>query len=108
MPTTLTRDQDLAIDDAAEILESHGIILYELGADDDLHITWSKLVAEHGERVALAKHHGGEYHISWQYTLKPVAWRIRQAFRAVGMRATWSGEEWDVVLVDLTIRGTHR
>lgn len=97
-------DHDVRIDDAAEILDVHGIALFVIGAREDAGAAWDELFAEHGARIAVAQPRDGELIVSWHYDHKPVAWRIRQAFRAVGMRATWEGEVWNAVHVYLTPR----
>jgi hypothetical protein len=99
---TAKTDIDHRILDAAEILDEHGIDLFVIGAREDAGEAWSEISAEHGERIAVAQPRGNELIISWHYNHKPVAWRIRQAFRAVGMRATWEGEIEHAVHVDLT------
>jgi len=100
----IDRDPHFRIADAAEILGVHSITLFVIGARENAQDAWGELVAEHGERIAVAQPRGSELIISWHYDHKPVAWRIRQAFRAVGMRATWEGEIWNAVHVDLAAR----
>lgn len=95
---------DFRIDDAAEILECHGITLFMLDRHENVETAWTELEAEHGERIAVAQPRGNALVVSWHYDHKPVAWWIRQAFRTVGMRATWKGEAWDAVHVDLATR----
>ena len=102
---TTTLPADLRIEDAAEILEDcHGILFFEVDARNDSYEAWSALAAEHGERIAVAQQRGNELIISWHYDHKPVAWWIRSAFRAVGMRATWEGGIEHAVHVDLAPR----
>lgn len=95
---------DLQIDDAAEILEAHDIALFVIDVRDNASDMWDRLMAEHGQQIAVAQPVGDELIISWHYDHKPVAWWIRTAFRTVGMRATWEGEIWNAVHVDLTLR----
>lgn len=97
----IDRDPRFLIADAAEILDAHDITLIVIGARDDAEKAWSELAAEYGERIAVAQPRGGELIVSWHFDHKPVAWRVRQAFRTVGMRATWEGEIWNAVHVDL-------
>lgn len=97
----IDRDPELRIADAAEILDAHNIKLFTIGARADAKDAWSELAAEHGERIAVAQPLGSELIVSWHFDHKPIAWRIREAFRAVGMRATWEGEARDAVHVDL-------
>jgi hypothetical protein len=99
---------DFRIDDAAEILECHDVMLFVLDRREDPEAAWTELAAQHGERIAVAQPRGNELVVSWHYDHKPVAWWIRQAFRAVGMRATWEGEIWNAVHVDLAHRGPNR
>lgn len=100
----IDRDPNFRIADAGEILDTHGITLFVIGARENAEDAWTELMAEHGERIAVAQPIGAELIVSWHYDHRPVAWRIRQAFRAVGMRATWEGEIWNAVHVDLTVR----
>jgi hypothetical protein len=95
---------DFQIDDAAEILEAHGIVLFVINTRDSASDMWTELAAEHGDMIAVAQPMGDELIVSWHYDHKPVAWRIREAFRNVGLRATWEGEIWHAVHVDLTPR----
>jgi hypothetical protein len=102
--TTQTRD-DVRIDDAAEILECDGITLFVIGSRENPEEVWSGLARKHGEMIAVAQERDGELVVSWHYNHKPVAWKIRCAFRAVKMRATWDGDIWSAVHVDLAPRG---
>lgn len=97
--------RDFRIDDAAEILDVHGITLFMLDRHEDAGEAWSELAAEHGELIAVAQPRGDELIVSWHYDHKPIAWKIRCAFRAVGMRATWEGGIEHAVHVDLAHRG---
>lgn len=99
----INRDPGFRIADAAEILDAHNIKFFVIDARENAQDAWSELSAEHGERIAVAQQRGSELMVSWHYDHKPVAWRIREAFRAVGMRATWEGESWNAVHVDLDV-----
>lgn len=99
----IDRDPDLRIADASEILDAHGITLLVIDERENARDAWGELVAEHGELIAVAQPRGSELIVSWHHDHKPIAWRIRQAFRAVGMRATWEGEIWNAVRVDLAV-----
>lgn len=100
----IDNDPELRMADATEILEARDITLLFIGADENPRDAWSELAAEYGVRIAVAQPRGDKLIVSWHYDHKPVAWRIREAFRAVGMRATWSGEVWDAVHVNLMPR----
>jgi hypothetical protein len=93
--------RDVRIDDAAEILEAQCIGFFLVDSRDDAAGEWTALAREHGERIAVAQQRGDELIVSWHYDHKPIAWKIRCAFRAAGMRATWDGEIWNAVHVDL-------
>lgn len=99
----IDRDPEFRIADAAEILDAYDVELFTIDARQDPSDAWTELAAEHGERIAVAQPRGDELIVSWHYDHKPVAWRIRQAFRAVGMRATWGGEVWNAVRVQLDV-----
>ncbi len=102
----IDRDPELRIADAAEILDAHSITLFVIDAHENAQDAWTELAAEYGERIAVAQQCGPELIVSWHYDHKPVAWRVRRAFRDVGMRATWEGEIWNAVHVDLAVRET--
>jgi hypothetical protein len=104
----ITRDPEFRIADAAEILEAHDIELFIIDGRKNAQDEWCELTAEHGERIAVAQPSGDELIVSWPVSIKPVAWRIRQAFRTVGMRATWDGEVWNAVHVNLAIPAKDR
>jgi hypothetical protein len=99
----IDRDPNFLIADAREILDAHNIKFFTIDAHQNAEDAWTKLAAEHGERIAVAQQRGSELVVSWHFDHKPVAWRIRQAFRAVGLRATWDGEIWNAVHVDLAV-----
>ena len=99
----IDNDPRFLLVDASEILDAHGITLLFIDARQNAQNAWTKLEAEHGERIAVAQPVGDKLIVSWHFDHKPVAWRIRQAFRTVGMRATWEGELWNAVHVDLEV-----
>lgn len=99
----INRDPSFRVADARETLDAHGITLILIESREDAEKAWTELAAEHGERIAVAQPRGDKLIVSWHYDHKPVAWRIRQAFRCVGMRATWEGEIWNAVHVDLAV-----
>lgn len=100
-------DPDMKIGDAGEILDAHHIALFTINPGDDPEEAWRELHTEHGDRIAVGQQRGNLLIVSWHYDHKPVAWRIRQAFRAVGMRATWEGDIYSAVRVDLTTVHNH-
>jgi hypothetical protein len=98
-----TTPADFRIDDAVELLEAQGIQVFEIGARAraDAGEAWSELARKHGDLIAVMQPRRGELIVSWHYGHKPVAWKIRCAFRTMGMRATWEGGIENAVHVDL-------
>jgi hypothetical protein len=103
MTTTHTIDDQLDI--AGDMLAEHDITLIIYGGRQSAEDAWSDAAAEYGDRIALMRERRGpsDTHIvvSWHYNHPEIARAIVDAFTTAGAKATWDGEFWSAVHVDL-------
>lgn len=105
--TTTTYTLDDILDIASDLLYEDDITLVLHSERESAEDAWLESAAEFGDRIALMRERRGpsDTHIvvSWHYNHPEIAKAIMAAFTAAGCVATWDGEFWSAVHVELPV-----